>query len=188
MPGSRLSLLDRVEIQCGIARRLSDQMIGGVIGKNRTTVLREVRACGGRDGYRADTAQARSCRNAKRPKTRKLAADPVLNSAVQAGLVKRWSPAAISMALTRAGGATLSAETIYAGVYSGAVGPLGPGFVRLLPSARRTRRCRTRRENAKRNVLGPIRPISERPSAAAAVCPATGKAISSSARTTGLRS
>ena len=59
MPGSRLRLQDRVEIQVGIAKNMSDGAIGSVVSKNRTTVLRDIRAGGGRPGYCAETAHAR---------------------------------------------------------------------------------------------------------------------------------
>ena len=98
MPGSRLSLQDRVEIQVGIAKNLSDAAIGSIVSKDRTTVLREIRAGGGRVRYCADKAQARSTRDARRPRPLRLAADPGLRREVEEGLEKRWSPASIAMA------------------------------------------------------------------------------------------
>ena len=72
MPGSRLSLQDRVEMQVGIARGLSDGLIGSVVSKDRTTVFREIRVGGGPDRYCAYSAHARSRRAARRPKPLRL--------------------------------------------------------------------------------------------------------------------
>ena len=72
MPGSRLSLQDRVEMQVGIARGLSDGLIGSVVSKDHTTVFREIRVGGGPDRYCAYSAHARSRRAARRPKPLRL--------------------------------------------------------------------------------------------------------------------
>ena len=162
MPGSRLCLQDRVEIQVGVAKNLSDGAIGLVVSKDRTTVLREIRAGGGRDRYCADTAHARSKRDARRPKQLRLATEPALRAEVEEGLAKRWSPASISMGT----GGRLCAETIYRAVYAGRSGPLSIQACQRLVSKRRARRPRQPKTVAKRNVLGPIRPVSTRPAAA----------------------
>jgi transposase, IS30 family len=163
MPGSRLCLEDRVEIQVGIAKDWSDAAIAGVVSKDRTTVLREIRAGGGRERYSADRAHRRARRDAQRPKELRLMSDVGLRSEVEQGLVKRWSPAAIAMAAA----GRVCAETIYRAVYAGRRGPLSDEACRRLVSKRRARRPRQPKETAKRhNVLGPIRPVSTRPAAA----------------------
>jgi transposase, IS30 family len=160
MPGSRLCLLDRVEIQCSIAKNMSDREIGVVIGKDRTTVLREIRAGGGRYLYRAETAQTRAVRCARRPKSLLLDADLGLRGEVEVGLEKRWSPAAIAMGSR----GRVCAETIYQAVYAGRRGPLSIEACRRLVSKRRQRRPRRPREVARRaNVLGEIRRVQDRP-------------------------
>ena len=160
MPGSRLTLQDRVEIQCGIARGECDGVIAGVIAKARTTVLREVRLSGGRAKYQAEAADARARCCAQRAKTPLLVADPGLAADVEAGLAKRWSPAAIAMG----SGGRICAETIYQAVYAGTRGPLSPQACCRLVSKRRHRRPRRPAETARRaNVLGPIRPVTSRP-------------------------
>ena len=165
MPGSRLTLHDRVEIQCGIARGESDRVIAEAVSKDRTTVWREIERCGGRDRYRADTAHDRATRCAQRPKTPVLRADAQLRGEVEAGLTKRWSPAAIAMSLP----GRVCAETIYQAVYAGRRGPLSTEACRSLVSRRRARRCRRPAETARRaNVLGPIRPLTSRPHGAGA--------------------
>lgn len=119
MPGSRLCLLDRVEIQVGIAKKLSDEAIGLIVSKDRTTVRREIRAGGGRSLYCADTAQTRAERDARRPKQLLLATDPGLLAEVEQGLTKKWSPASISMGTD----GRICPETIYRAVYAGQVRP-----------------------------------------------------------------
>ena len=61
----------------------------------------------------------------------------------------------------------MCAETIYRAVYAGRSGPLSIDACRRLVSKRRARRPRQPKTVAKRNVLGPIRPLSTRPVAAA---------------------
>ena len=67
-----------LEIQVGIAKGLSDSAIGVVVSAHRTTVLREVRAGGGRARYCSEAAQARSGCCARRPKELRLSSDAVL--------------------------------------------------------------------------------------------------------------
>jgi IS30 family transposase len=162
MPGSRLCLQDRVEIQVGIAKKLSDGMIAAVVAKDRTTVMREIRAGGGRQDYCAEKANVRARRDARRPKQLRLASDAGLRGEVEEGLAKRWSPATISMAVA----GRVCAETIYRALYLGRSGPLSIESCRRLVSKRRARRPRQPKTVAKRNVLGPIRPVSARPAAA----------------------
>ena len=133
MAGSRLGLQDRVEIQVGIAKNMSDGAIAAVVSKNRTTVLREVGSGGGRGKYCADTAHARAVAHACRPKQLHLATEDGLRSDVEEGLAKRWSPAAISMGT----GGRVCAETICRGVYAGRRGPLSVEACRRLVSMRR---------------------------------------------------
>lgn len=162
MAGCRLTLRDRFEIQCGISRNESDSVIGERVGKHRTTISREICRHGGRDSYGADQAQEVAVSDSKRPKPERLD-DPGLVLIVEAGLTKKWSPAAIAMGT----GGLISAETIYKAVYARAAGPLSVAACRGLVSKRRARRCRTPKEAGKRNVLGPIKPVAARPIEAA---------------------
>ena len=100
--------------------------------------------------------------DARRPKTPKLAGDPVLAAAVGGLLADRMSPHAISAQL-RSEGHGICAETVYAACYdhSGARG-LPEGSWKLLP-----RRCRKRRPRGrharKPSPLGDFKAISQRP-------------------------
>ncbi len=172
MPGPRLCRDERVRIEEGIARGESDEAIAVWLGRHRSTVWREVNAvCGGdRRGYRAAAGQARADREARRPRTPKLASHPALAAEVAAKLKLRWSPHAIAAWLKRVRQQVrVCAETIYRAVYANQAGwGLAPGSWKLLTSARRRRKARSRTEQARRsNPLGPIRLVHVRSRAAA---------------------
>ena len=121
MPGVRLDVEAREVIALGLARGESLREIGRRLGRPASTVSREVMLAGGRDGYRATVAQRGSSARARRPKVRKLVAVGRLAVVVEAGLVKRWSPAEIAARLKVdfAGDVEMrvSHETIYASLY-----------------------------------------------------------------------
>src|SRR5947209_1689165 len=71
-PG-RLSLDDRVEIRIGCELGKSFAQIGEEIGRDRSTVWREVEAGGGRKKYAPMKAHRRACQNLRRPKAFRLA-------------------------------------------------------------------------------------------------------------------
>ena len=67
------------------------------LGRDPSTFHRELaRNRGGDGGYDAAVVQRLADRRALRPKTAKLAADPVLAAMVREHLAMRWSPHAIS--------------------------------------------------------------------------------------------
>ncbi|MFH1331439.1 MAG: IS30 family transposase [Actinomycetota bacterium] len=171
MAGRRLCLQERVWIEVGIGRGESDEEIAVGLGRHRSTIWREVTAVAGADrlGYRAADAQRQAGRNARRPKTPKLSAHPGLAEKVASKLAARWSPHAIAAWLQRVGEKVrVCAETIYRAVYANTIGwGLEAGCWRLLPSARRRRRHRSRVEQARRaNQLGNIRSVHTRPAGA----------------------
>ena len=94
-----LSLDEREEISRGLAR---DEPFGSIarrLGRSCSTVSREVARNGGRGRYRAQQAERDTAKRSKRPKAAKLACNPKLKAAVEAGLEKYWSPEQISMRL-----------------------------------------------------------------------------------------
>jgi IS30 family transposase len=110
--------------------------VGRRIGRHRATVAREVARNGGRGGYRAGRAHARAqslrpCRTALLCRDRDLAAN------IAAQLKAGYSPAGTAHML---GG--VCTETIYQGVYSGALG------VKACDVLRSRRHRRRRRRNA----------------------------------------
>jgi len=159
-----------VQIEVGIAKGDTDEEMAVRLGRHRSTVGREITASVGadRDTYRAAGAQVRADGDARRPKAPKLARHPDLAELVAAKLKIRWSPHAIAAWLRQVSdGLRVCAETIYRTVYANASDwGLAAGSWRLLASARRRRRARSRTEQTRRNQLGPIRSVHTRPAGA----------------------
>ena len=161
----RLSFEERARVEAMAAVGVGIAEIARRLGRDPSTVWREIDRSSTPGGYDAEVAQAAADARARRPKTPVLAADPELAAAVTDGLRARRSPHALSAEL-RAEGRKISAETIYRAAYdhSGSRG-LPEGSWRLLP-----RRCRRRkprgRHTPKPSPLGDFRPIADRPAAA----------------------
>ena len=161
----RLCFEERARIEAMSAQGVGAAETARRLGRDPSTVYRELSRGGGRAGYDAEAAQAAAKARARRPKEPKLAADPVLAAAAAELLAERWSPHAVSAEL-RARGLRVCAETIYAACYdhSGSRG-LPEGSWRWLP-----RRCRKRKPRGRRTrkpgPLGDFKPIAERPAAA----------------------
>ncbi len=150
---------------------LSGEGLGGAeiaarLGRGRATVWRERRRCGVGGGYCAHRAQSDADARARRPRASRLAAGGALRRRVQDRLGERLSPHAISAELSQCG-FRVCAETICRGCYdlTGRSG-LRAGTWKKLPRARRRRKPRGRREQAKRSALGGYKPIADRPRSA----------------------
>jgi IS30 family transposase len=85
-----LSIREREKIRVGLERGDTFTVIANKIGRAVSTVSREVKANGGRDGYRAHVAHQGAFERARRPKTPKLAC-PRLAAKVAEGLEHWWS-------------------------------------------------------------------------------------------------
>jgi IS30 family transposase len=157
MPGSRLSLEERIEVAVGLARGDSDKEIGDRLERDRSTIWRERRRNSNRRaGYSALGAQRKADLRAGRPKARRLE-DEALRQRVRGLLVEeRHSPMTTSKLLGRQG-VTLSHETIYEEIYRGTFGD--PRRVLCRPRKSRRRRTRTGRYP---DNLGDYRPLSTR--------------------------
>jgi transposase, IS30 family len=169
--GRYLSVAEREEIAVGVAAGEPLRVIAARLGRHPATAGREVRRnADSRGGYRALVAQARAEERARRPKTAKLAADPVLREWVQAGLGKRWSPEQISATLRRefAGRPEMqvSHETIYQSIYVQGRGALRRELAVSLRTGRALRRPRRRADQRRGRIPGMVM-ISERPAEAA---------------------
>lgn len=170
-PARGLSAVQRVEISLGLRLGLSFAAIGAQIGRHRSSVWREVRANGGRSGYRPVVAHRRAERLARRPKVTKLASNPVLVARVIADLEQWWSPQQIAARLRRDFGddesMQLSHETIYQSLFVQGRGELRRELTRFLRSGRATRRpqARTARTRAAKAApaLHDMLMISQRP-------------------------
>ena len=166
---ARLSFDERCVISAMVGVGASARQIADELGRHSSTVRREINRAGGRGVYRAEDAQTEAEVRARRPKVPKLVTDPQLAEAVTERLEMGWSPHAVAADLRNEGSLSLvCAETIYQACYE----PCGQrgltvGSWRWLPRRRRRRKPRSRCEQAKRSPLGDIRPISDRPPAAA---------------------
>jgi IS30 family transposase len=94
-PG-RLSFAEREEISRGLAAGRSLRAIAAGLGRAPSTVSREVAARGGRNRYRAASADQIAWSRSRRPKVCKLATNPALAGVVAEKLAERWSPQQIA--------------------------------------------------------------------------------------------
>jgi len=165
-PG-RLRLVDREEIVVGLIRGDTFTAIAAHIGRHVSTVSREVSANGGRGAYRASVAHAGACRNARRPKPRKLAC-PSLAGLVREWLLELWSPEEIARRLRLEFPDDpmmwVSHETIYQTLYVQGRGELRRELHRCLRSGRADRRPQGRPSQG--GHIKDMVMISERPAEA----------------------
>lgn len=98
-PARALSLVEREEISRGIASGLSMRQIGRTLGRDVSTVSREIARNAGLQAYRAQAADRAAWARASRPKRCKLSSSPKLRLAVAHKLQLGWSPEQISRRL-----------------------------------------------------------------------------------------
>jgi IS30 family transposase len=171
MPGRRLSVEEREEISRGLAAGVSFAAVGRRLGRPTSTVSREVKAHGGRGGYRAAQAQRAAHRAARRPKPRKLATDPCLGEVVEQRLRKRWSPQQIAGRLRLEHPDDprwwVSHEAIYQSLYVQGRGGLRAELTAALRTGRARRRPKGPNPGRGRfgRIVDPVL-ISERPAEA----------------------
>jgi transposase, IS30 family len=169
--GRYLSVGEREEIAVGLAAGEPVRVIAARLGRSPSTVSREVRRNSrGRRHYRALAAQGQAQWRARRPKTAKLAGNPVLRGWVQARLEERWSPEQISVVLEQQfpddPGMRVSHETIYQSIYVQGRGALRRELAVCLRTGRALRKPR-RKEGERRGKIPGMVMISERPAEAA---------------------
>ncbi len=168
-----LAAAEREEIALGVAAGQPLRAIARQLGRPASTICREVaRNRTARGRYRALGAQAAAQYRARRPKTAKLAADPVLRERVEHWLDKQWSPRQISarLAIEFPGQPEMrvSHETIYQSIYVQGRGALRRELAASLRTGRALRR--PRRPAGRPTGAGRIKDmimISERPPEAA---------------------
>jgi IS30 family transposase len=165
-----LTLAERERIRDLRAAGHSLRAIGRALGRPASTVMREIRANSGRDGYRPYAAHRASAARRPRPKERKLLAEGPLREFVEDGLRRRWSPEQACHALRKEHpgdqSMRVSVETIYQALYLQARG----GLKREVQAAIRTGRARRkpRRDPGQRTqrFTDPMIMISDRPAEA----------------------
>ncbi len=165
-----LTLAEREQVRDLRAAGQSLRAIGRALGRPASTVLREIRANSGRDGYQPYAAHRAAAARRPRPKEAKLLAGGPLREFVADGLRRRWSPEQICHALRREHpgdqSMRVSVETIYQALYLQARG----GLKREVQAAVRTGRTRRRprRDPGQRTerFSDPMVMISDRPAEA----------------------
>ena len=162
-----LSLDDRLAIADGLITKQSLRAIATGIGKNVSTVSREVRAHSVEGLYLPHGAHRDAARVRARPKTSKLAVDQRLRTAVEAGLERKLSPEQISNRLVvdypDDEGMRVSHETIYQALYFQARGGLKREVVKALRTGRTRRKPHRKPDQRTHRFTDPMVMISDRP-------------------------
>ena len=168
-PG-RLSFAEREEISRGLAAGMSLRAIAAGLGRSASTISREVTTHGGRDRYRAATADQQAWSRATRPKPCKLASNPVLAGVVAEKLQRRWSPEQIAgwlkVSYPDNQQMQVSHESIYRTLFVQARGALRKELTAYLRTGRVIRRPQGVRLPDGRGGRPGILNISERPAEA----------------------
>lgn len=116
-----LTLAEREEISRGLVAGYSIRALATQLKRAPSTVSREVKRNGGREGYRANQADQATWARAHRPKPCKLAENPGLAHIVANKLHSLWSPEQIAGWLKRIypdnASYQVSHETIYRTLY-----------------------------------------------------------------------
>jgi IS30 family transposase len=162
MAGAVLSAHEREEIRVGLEAAESFTDIARRLDRAPSTVSQEVGRNGGRLSYCAADASVRAAKNRCRPRLTKFQRNRPMTDHVEARLVALDSPTTIAIELARAGGIggdTVSAETIYQGVYGHGTRGLATGLGAKLHRKRSRRKLRCRAGDAPAKA-GPLKEFS----------------------------
>jgi IS30 family transposase len=164
--GRYLSFAEREEILRLGAAGLGVRAIAGAVGRDPSTISRELRRGQTRHGYRASVAQAGADAGRRGPRAAKLATNLRLRREVQTRLEGRASPEQIAGRLKidfpDDPEMRVSPETIYQSLYVQARGGLKRELTACLRTGRSMRRPR-RVEGERRGRIPGMVMISERP-------------------------
>ncbi|OCB58777.1 integrase [Mycobacterium vulneris] len=162
-----LRLVDRLVIADGLAAGLSYTAIADKIGRNKSTVSREVAAHRVEGLYLPYQADAAAAAARARPKASKLVTNQRLRKEVEEGLAKRWSPEEISHRLVRDfpddESMRVSHETIYQSLYFQARGGLKKEVAQALRSGRTCRKPNRKPGERYQRFVDPMIMIADRP-------------------------
>ena len=141
-----LTLAEREEISRGLVAERSIRSIASSLGRDPSTVSREIDRNGGYRRYRAARAEKRAWKEALRPKPCKLAVHPCLRQAVERKLKHNWAPEQIAGWLKRTypdnEAYHVSHETIYRSLFVQARCVLKKELIKHLRTGRPIRRSR----------------------------------------------
>lgn len=162
-----LTFYDRQRLQYWLRTRQSLRKIAGLMRKDHTVIIREIKrnSSRGRTWYRADLAQAQAERRRHTRRRSKLDQYPALKEYIIRKLHKDWSPEEIAgrlkeVSTDKTGGITVSHETIYNYIYHKA--DKWEQLYRLLPQ-RRVKRRKWGGRRVKKATIPERIPITERP-------------------------
>ncbi|RKP43248.1 IS30 family transposase [Trinickia fusca] len=166
-----LTLAEREEISRAVVAGHSIRSVAARLGRAPSTISREVRRNGGRQGYLANQADQLAWERARRPKACKLVRNRILAQVVASKLRLQWSPEQIAGWLKHVYAVNkdyqVSHETIYRSLYVQARGALKRELLEHLRRSRAMRRSRqhTLKTDDRTNIRDAVS-ISERPATA----------------------
>jgi len=168
---SALTMAEREEISRGVAAGVSVRQIAATLRRSASTVSREIARNGGRDQYRAASAERRAADAARRPQRCKLSLDDVLRDLVAGKLAEDWSPEQISgwleMIYPDDPLLRVSPETIYLTLFVQARGALKRELISHLRRVKSLRRPRAAgRDNRGQGKIIDAVSIRDRPAEA----------------------
>ena len=162
-----LSLDERLAIADGLINKLTLTAIAAGIGKNKSTIWREVRAHSIEGIYLPHQAHRDAAVARARPKTSKLVTDPVLREQVELGLERKLSPEQICNRLVKDfpddESMRVSHETIYQALYFQARGGLKREVQAALRTGRTRRKPQRQPDQRRHRFVEEMIMISERP-------------------------
>ncbi|WUF44003.1 IS30 family transposase [Streptomyces sp. NBC_00483] len=163
-----LSGSEREEISRGIAAGQSARQLARRLGRSPSTVSREIARNGGRDHYRAASADEAAYSRGRRPKQAKLAQQHALRALVEAKLALCWSPEQIAgwLRIQFPGDASMqvSHEAIYLSLYDPRRRQaIDRSLTQRLRSGRPMRRPKLARRPTGRGIIRGMVPITARP-------------------------
>ena len=166
-----LTLAEREEISRAVVAGHSIRSVAARLGRAPSTISREVRRNGGRQGYLANQADQLAWERARRPKACKLVRNRILAQVVASKLRLQWSPEQIAGWLKHVYAVNkdyqVSHETIYRSLYIQARGALKRELLEHLRRSRAMRRSRqhTLKTDDRTSIRDAVS-ISERPATA----------------------
>ena len=166
----QLSAAERDELSRGLVLGESCRVIAESLGRSHSTVSREVARNGGRESYRAHTADQAAYGRGRRPKPSKLATSPRLRAEVEKNLDLDWSPEQISIRLPldyqRIRRCGFSHETIYLELFLPSRKALHVRLVRHLRTGRLMRHANQAKASTTPPRIKNMTLIADRPFAA----------------------
>lgn len=170
---TQLSHYEREQIGILSARSLSSTEIGKRLGRDPSTIRRELKRLGPRTPYSPLRAQLHAEKKQKIPRTKKKLSVALLSQIVHDKLHLQWSPEQIAHFLKKqyAGDTTMhvSHETIYTYLYTLPRGALRKELIAQLRQGARGRQNR-KRDTDRRGQLSNMLSIHERPAEVADRC------------------